>query len=251
MNAPLLASALVASLVGSLHCAGMCGPIAMLASPARTLRASLSRLLAYNGSRIAGYAILGALAGALGAALDLGGAFFGLQRVALIVSGVALVLSGLVLLLGALGLRVPVRVASSGLGRTYRSLHQRIARLGPITRAAGLGAASALLPCGWLYAFVVAAAGTGSALHGALLMIAFGLGSVPTLAIVALSAHGVRRPWPRSAPIVAAVLLIVVGGTFLGGRLRVPGLKVDAATAPDAVPSIESTDLPCCHDDGD
>ncbi len=251
MNGSLLLSMLVASLVGSLHCAGMCGPIAMLAAPARTAGANLSRLVAYHGSRILGYAILGTLAGGLGAALDLGGTIFGLQRVALIASGVALVATGAVLLLGMAGVRLPVRVAGSGVGRGYRALHRRIALLPPITRAAGLGAASALLPCGWLYAFVVAAAGTGSAAHGALLMVAFGLGSVPTLVLIALSTHGIRRPWPRLAPALAALLLILVGASFLGGRLHVPALTVEAAAGPIAIPSSSSVPLPCCRDDAD
>ena len=89
MNAALLGTVFMASLAGSLHCAGMCGGFVAFYSgtePGRRGRRYLAHLT-YNGGRLTSYLILGALAGLLGAAVDLAGSMAGVQRFAAIAAG--------------------------------------------------------------------------------------------------------------------------------------------------------------------
>ncbi|RMF85708.1 MAG: sulfite exporter TauE/SafE family protein, partial [Planctomycetota bacterium] len=91
----LIAAVFVASLLGSLHCAGMCGPFVAFAVGADAGRTGGAwRHVAYHGGRLVTYSLLGVAAGALGAALDLGGAWVGVQRTAAIVAGAIMVLFG-------------------------------------------------------------------------------------------------------------------------------------------------------------
>ena len=81
----ILAAVLAASLFGSLHCAGMCGPLVLFAMGSTEVNSHGRRLIiqiAYHGGRFVMYAVIGAVCGLLGAALDLGGALVGLHRVA-------------------------------------------------------------------------------------------------------------------------------------------------------------------------
>ena len=202
----LLLTVLLASLVGSLHCAGMCGAFVAfsVAGTAGRPLAHLAVQAAYHGGRLVTYALLGVAAGLLGAALDLGGAFFGIQR------GAALLRIGGV---RVRGLAVP-RFVQSALQRGHAAARD----LPPHVRALVIGMLSTFLPCGWLYAFVVTAAGTGSATLGALTMAAFWAGTVPVLAVLGIGVRGLAGPLRRHAPVIAALALVVVGLAAIAGR---------------------------------
>ena len=80
---PLIATVLVMSLLGSLHCAGMCGGLMFFALGSdqdRTKKARVRLQSAYHGGRLVTYTILGVIAGALGQAIDFGGGFVGIQK---------------------------------------------------------------------------------------------------------------------------------------------------------------------------
>ena len=88
MNHALLGTVLVASFFGSLHCAGMCGPFVALYSGLETSpRARWTRHAAYHLGRLITYVALGAVAGALGSAVDLAGSAAGIARMSALVSG--------------------------------------------------------------------------------------------------------------------------------------------------------------------
>jgi hypothetical protein len=228
----LLGTVLAASLVGSVHCAGMCGGLVAFyaATPGRGARAPWLAHVAYNAGRLGAYAALGAAAGAIGGLVDTtGGAFLGLQRVAAALAGVLILLWGLASLFIALGGRLPSvpapRVLRRGVGRTIAAL----AAAQPVARAAAIGVLTGCLPCGWLYAFVVAAAGTGSALEGAVLMAVFWVGTVPMMLGLGLGIQAIARPLLRHVPAACAVALIVVGLLALDGRVRAVDLSRDAS----------------------
>lgn len=207
----LLPTVLVASLVGSLHCVGMCGPfVAFYAGgdASRGVRRLLSHAT-YSAGRLVAYATLGLAAGSVGAALDLAGSLAGFQRVAALAAGVTMVLWGVLALLRLRGVRVlPARAGSAAwLQRAFRV----VAGAPPVLRAGSVGLLSGLLPCGWLWAFLVAAAGTGSALRGAAVMAAFWLGTVPALLAAGLGAQLLAAPLRRHVPAVTAVLLVALG----------------------------------------
>jgi sulfite exporter TauE/SafE len=223
----LIATVLGASLLGSPHCAGMCGGFVGFyagSTPALRRRAALLPHAAYNGGRLIVYAVLGALAGLLGTALDTtGGVLLGVQRTTAIVSGVLIALWGLASLLEALGVRVP----RLGAPLPLRSLAGRgigaVAASPPILRALVIGLATGLLPCGWLYAFLATAAGTGSALEGAGLMAVFWLGTLPAMLSVGIGLQALAGPLRRHVPVACAIAMIAVGLLAVGGRLTAAG----------------------------
>jgi hypothetical protein len=128
---------------------------------------------------------------------------------------------------------------------------QRVAlKLAPLPRATLFGVLTALLPCGWLYAFGVTAAGTGSPLWGAAVMGVFWAGTVPWLLAVGVGTQLLARALGPRVPVVAALLLIALGVLTIAGRAGLPRHSL-AATTPASHPSeINPTSLPCCHGDG-
>jgi len=171
VNSP--ATALIAGLITSLHCAGMCGPLACALMPARDDHSDPQTVsTVYHGTRLAGYMILGAVAGGLG-------------RMPLTwVSGSALrwLPWVLVLYFAAMAFRwdrfLPKPVL---LSRFSLRLSSWIRGRPRVQAAAALGFATPLLPCGPLYFLLTLALLSGSAVRGAEFMLAFGLGTVPLL----------------------------------------------------------------------
>jgi sulfite exporter TauE/SafE len=219
----LLGTVFAASLLGSLHCAGMCGGLVAFyaGTNARDGRAPMLPHLAYNAGRLAAYTALGAAAGALGAMLDTtGGALLGAQRVAAAIAGTLMLLWGAVSLLSALGARVPRPAAPAGLHRVVRRGVALAAAAPPVARAGVIGVLTGCLPCGWLYAFALAAAGTGSALAGAGLMAVFWAGTLPVMLGVGVGVQSIARPLARHIPAACAVAMIVIGLLALDGRIR-------------------------------
>ncbi|MBL8761617.1 MAG: sulfite exporter TauE/SafE family protein [Phycisphaerae bacterium] len=227
-----LTGVLAASLLGSLHCAGMCGPLAAIASSPsapvqlthdhaplrRRLLAELSLATIYNLARLVAYAALGAIAGSLGRVLELGGTLVGVQRVAAIASGLVLIVAGLVVAAQWLGLSKSVFSLPAWLTSKLSRLHAAASRLPAGARAALIGLLSAALPCGWLYAFVTAAAGTAHPLDGSLVMAAFWLGTVPVMTGVGVGIRRLAAPLRRHVPIASAIVMIVAGVACVGWR---------------------------------
>ena len=179
------AAAFVAGLVTSLHCAGMCGPLACALMPVRGDRSDAHTVsTVYHLTRIAGYALLGGLAGGIGSAP--------LQWI----SGSALRWLPwlLVLFFVALALRwdrfLP-KVAF--LGRFVWKVQAWMRGRSRVEAAAALGIATPLLPCGPLYFLIAFAMLSGSAARGVETMIAFGLGTVPLLWLAQSQFHWVRQ----------------------------------------------------------
>jgi sulfite exporter TauE/SafE len=233
----LLMTVFVASLLGSLHCAGMCGPfIAFCVGTERQdARRHAMVQTAYHGGRMVSYALLGAIAGALGAAANWGGDVIGIQRTAMIVGGVFMVGFGLVTLLRILGVRIGKAGAPKALQIAFMKGQAFAQHRHPVVRAGVIGLLSIFLPCGWLYFFVIASATTGSAWAGALAMIAFWLGTVPVLAAVGVGVQTLFGPLRRHLPAAMSCLLLIVGVVVI-----VSGTKVDAHAA---LPTVQSDEL--------
>ena len=164
----LLIAVLIASFVGSLHCVGMCGPLVAfaVADPTADRRTSRAMLhAAYHGGRLLTYALVGAVCGLLGAAVDTGGARLGCHRAAALLAGTMIIAVGLVATLRALGVRLP-RVPLPGVISRLVLAGQRAAiALAPLPRALATGLLTAFLPCGWLYLFALKAAESGKPLR--------------------------------------------------------------------------------------
>lgn len=209
----LAGSVLLASLVGSPHCAGMCGGIAAFCGGVGESggRSSAVASAIYHAARAASYAAVGAAAGAFGSLLDAGGTVVGLQRAAAMAAGMAVALVGISLLFAAGGLDAGRAGLPAWVRNALAAVHRAAASMPPMRRAAVIGLATPLLPCGWLWAFAVVAAGTGTPVAGAVVMLAFWAGTVPVLAALGagIAALGGRRR--RLLAALAGVAMVAVG----------------------------------------
>ena len=229
----LAASVFVAGLLGSVHCAGMCGSFACLASggDATGGKGAWRSSAAYNLGRLASYTTLGALAGAAGAGLDRAGAIAGFARPATVISGVLLIAWGTATLLAALGARVPALAVPPALATRIARGVRAVQSRPPVTRGLALGALTAALPCGWLYAFVATSAAAGSAAGGALIMAAFWMGTVPMMAAVGLGAQRLLGPARRRLPALTAAILVLLGALTVAGRFTPATASTPTAAA--------------------
>lgn len=241
-----------AAAVGSVHCVGMCGALVAVASDgSHGARQRFSVLAGYQGARLLSYVLLGVTAGALGRALDLAGKAAGLGEAAAIVAGSIMLVGGALSMMQALGglrsVRLPkLRLVPAGVTRWLGRAHQKP----PLVRAALLGAASALLPCGFLYAFALAGAATGSPVGGALVMGALWLGSAPALLGFGMLIGGVLSRVKRHVPLLSAASVCLLGLLTLNLRVNLPAFALESVTratatkaAAPAPPSAK--DCPC------
>jgi hypothetical protein len=226
----LFAGVLVASLVGSIHCAAMCGGfVCAYAGPgARRGLPNLPAHLAYNGGRLVSYVTLGLVAGAIGARVDDVGRLAGIGRGAAVLAGILMVVWALGMIGATLGVRVSGALVPEWLQRRLGSALVAMRDEPPVARAALTGLLTTLLPCGWLYTFVVTAGGTGSAIAGAGVMVAFWIGTVPMLLAVGFGAQRVLGPFARRLPLAAAALVLVLGLLSIAGRLHAPAMHMAA-----------------------
>lgn len=227
----------------------MCGGFACLASSGHggaqaAWRQAGAASAAYHGGRLASYLTLGAAAGWLGGLVEQAGTLAGVQRGAAMLSSVLIIAWGLALLAEQRGVRLPL---PEPLAPAQRWLGGRLAALRaqpPIVRGGALGLLTTLLPCGWLYAFVVTAAGTGGAAPAMLVMGIFWLGTVPALAAVGVGARTIAGPLRTRLPQVTALALVAIGVVSLVRRTTPHDHVAHAAPAASA----SSTSSPHVHD---
>lgn len=193
---------------GSFHCAAMCGPFI---GYFRIHGAVGSSHLAYQSGRLAAYLVLGALAGLLGQGVLFAGATVGLQRVLMIVMGLAMIAVGLNYYLPKRARRQPLRGPFNWLREQLGQLHGR-------ERAALLGLFTTLLPCGFLYAYALAALATGNPLAGMATMAAFWLGTLPTLLGISWLTTYVAPRLPVQLARLTPLLLVLLGLLALTGK---------------------------------
>lgn len=252
MSGSWLLPVVSAGLLGSAHCIGMCGGLlAVACDGSSSLRGRVQVQLGYQGARLLSYVTLGAVAGGLGRALDLAGEAAGWGKAAAIVAGGAMLIWGLVAMLEAVGvgLRLPqLRI----MPRRVTELLGRARAKPPLLRAVLLGGASALLPCGFLYAFALAGAATGSPWGGSLVMAALWLGNLPALLGFGLLVSGALSRVRRHLPLLTATSVLVLGVLTLNNRVNLPAFAAAtlagapvAKGGPVALPN--AYDCPCHH----
>ncbi len=215
----LAGSVLLASLVGSPHCAGMCGGFVCFYAGQDSRGQKLAHV-AYNLGRLASYLVLGLLAGLAGHVLDRAGSAAGLQRTAAVTAGVVMLVWGTGALLVALGARLPSAAAPAFLRTRFAAAMRAVHAQPPVVRALTVGLVTTLLPCGWLWVYVAMAAGTGSVPSALLVMSAFWLGTVPMMAGIGLAAQSLIAPLRRRVPVITAGVLVVLGLLTIGGKFQ-------------------------------
>ncbi len=217
----LLLGVLAASIVGSVHCAAMCGGFVCLYAGTRAGREmNLRAHAAYNAGRLVSYLTLGMLAGAIGARIDHLGALANVERGATIVAGSLMTIWASVMIASALGFRVGRAGVPDWVKRPFGSALLTMRDQPATVRAAATGLLTTLLPCGWLYTFVVSAGGTGSPLAGAAVMTVFWLGTLPMMLGIGLGVGRVARPIARRLPLAGALVVFALGALSIAGKIR-------------------------------
>ncbi len=229
--------ALTTGILGSLHCAGMCGPIVLNLPGSDKLNINLifSRLM-YHSGRILSYAALGLIAGIPGIWLK---SPEWQQRLS-IFSGAILLLAVLITLLGRKG-RIP-SAWSNYISKGMMVLLNKSSWW----RWSALGAVNGLLPCGMVYVALAGALASGSSMQGAVYMAAFGLGTLPMMMVLSMGPVflplkfklKLRHVIPYTTFIVG--VLLVVRGLNLG----IPYLS------PERVVEKDTCTMGCCGDTG-
>jgi len=206
----LAGTVLASSLLGSAHCAGMCGGVALVAIGADGT-SRFARQLGYHIGRLIAYMMVGVACGLVGRVIDDAGTLVGLQRIASMVAGLMIAAFGLMAILRTFGAPLPVAQVPRPLIALAQRAHVRTMKLPPAWRGVPLGLATPLLPCGWLYAFAAIAAGSASAAMGALILAAFWLGTVPALVIASNGARMAFAKLGRLAPVMAGLAMLIIG----------------------------------------
>lgn len=168
-------------------------------------------LLGYNLGRISSYTVAGALVGALGSTAFLAEHLLPVQQIAFVLANLVLIGLGLHLT-GALRSVAFLEFAGQGLWRRLRPLAARLLAVDGFGRAFRAGIVWGWVPCGMVYSVLVAALVSGSALHGAGLALAFGLGTLPNLLALGWSAHAARRWLNHRGLRIGAGLLVIAFG---------------------------------------
>jgi len=155
--------------IGSFHCIGMCGPVAVSVCSAQGIRYTI----AYNLGRIITYSLLGLLFGLAGSQIEI----LGLQKFISISTGIIIII--IVFIIPALSTVnltkylpvIPIMIR-------YMKSYVRNSSLG---HALIIGLLNGILPCGFVYLAIAGSISTGDAVNGALFMISFGLGTLPAM----------------------------------------------------------------------
>jgi len=221
-----LLAGLSVGVLGSVHCLGMCGPIALVLPGAERsgLRYLLGRVV-YNAGRVVTYATLGLAVGFLGRRIALAG----FQQALTIVLGV-------VVLAGALLPSASARLTARWSPLTHahqwvRDALGALLRRRSVSSLALIGLVNGLLPCGLVYLALAGAAATADELRAAVFMVGFGAGTVPAMLAASLAGSLVPARWKNRlvavVPTVMAMvgILLILRGLNLGIPLVSPGLS--------------------------
>lgn len=214
-----LSAAFVAGVAGSAHCFAMCGGLAgalgmrarMTATSART---AFGNAVSYHVGRLGGYALAGAICGLIGASLQ---AVLDLARL-----GTALrVASGVLLMLIALRMLSPwnpLRWLETLGAKFWRRLQHFTLGTGKLTghaHAVALGFLWGWLPCGLVYSMLLFAALSGDSASGGLILLAFGLGTLPSMLTSSVLASQMQRWLKNRGPRFASGALLLIFGAWM------------------------------------
>lgn len=233
----VLLPAFMLGMLGSFHCLGMCGPIAMaLPLKGATQAERMLKVMVYNAGRVFTYSVLGFLFGIVGRSVVVAG----YQQVLSIVLG--LVVLVLYFLPASATSRVPLMKYTVSMVASLKRMFGLMLHKRSYSATFALGILNGLLPCGLVYLAVAGSIATGDVWKGAAFMALFGMGTLPVMAFVTTASQwigtGARTYMRRMIPVfvVASACLLVLRGLNLG----IPYLS----------PQFSNTDCTkhsCCH----
>lgn len=235
---PEILAAFLVGLVGSLHCIGMCGPIAIaLPVPDSNNLSFFTGRILYNLGRVVTYSFLGAILGFIGRGVSLAGA----QQVVSIMLGIIILIAVL----------FPQKY------KNYFAQNYFVQKLAiPLKSNIGvlfgkgtfsamflIGILNGFLPCGLVYVALAGAIASGDAISGAAVMILFGLGTVPAMFAASVFGKfiniGIRTKIRKAVPVLAVVLAVIF--ILRGMNLGIPYLSPKLSAQTEASSEME------CH----
>ncbi len=232
-------SALLFGLLGSLHCVGMCGPIAFLLPLDRKSKTKrFFQLAGYHSGRLLTYSTLGALIGLAGRSFNL----FGIQQQLSIIIGAAMILMILIpaKTLNRYNFSKPIY---AWVGKIKSSMGAELKKKDPFTFFT-IGVLNGFLPCGLVYMAIFGALASGGAGYGAAYMALFGLGTVPLMTTAAYLGNFLKSSVRRKILKVIPVFVVIVGLLFV---LRGLGLGIKYISPSEKVSVEQVTSNYDCH----
>ena len=222
-NPVTFTSAFLLGLFSTIHCIGMCGGIigALSLSLPAQIRSDKPRMLmfvtTYNIGRILSYSLAGLIAGAIGTGV-LASVGFEQGHEFLRALGVAMMIAIGLYLAGWVPQLAVIEKIGAPVWKRLEPLGRRLLPVASLPKALAYGAIWGWLPCGLVYLVLVWALTAGNAVQGALMMLAFGLGTLPTLLATGFMTSWLTR-FARSSTARQVVGLVIialaVGSLFL------------------------------------
>ncbi len=232
----MILSAILLGLLGSLHCVGMCGPIAfMLPVDHSNNVKKFSQICVYHVGRLSAYGILGLIFGLMGKGLYV----FGIQQNLSIVIGV-LMIAAVLLPYKALGKYNVSKPIYKIISKVKSGLGKELKKKTPVTFIT-IGFLNGLLPCGLVYMALFGAIAMGNPRDGALYMLLFGLGTVPLMTSAIYFSALLKKATRYKIQRLIPVFIIVIGALFI---LRGLGLGIPYVS-PKPVMEVVSAAIEC------
>jgi sulfite exporter TauE/SafE len=217
-------AAFTIGLLGSLHCIGMCGPIALaLPVPGQGIGGRLWAAVLYNFGRATTYSVLGIVFGAIGQAVWVAG----FQQWFSIVLGVFIILLVTVPVLVSSFIGTP-KFYNNAIGKLQAAMAKQFTKKGFVTLYI-IGLLNGLLPCGFVYIGLAGAAATGHWYTGSAYMALFGLGTLPVMATLVIVKNQVSLSVRKSLGKLLPYGMVIIGTLFIlrGMNLGIPYLSPD------------------------
>ena len=236
-----LFTAITIGLIGSLHCAGMCGPIAIALPLAKeNWLKKISGGILYNFGRILTYGVLGALFGLLGRGMKLAG----LQQWASIAIGIIMIVS--VIFPFVFREKIKIDNLFSGYAGRMTSGFRKLFTKDSLGSLFMIGLLNGLLPCGLVYVAIAGAINTNDVLMGIAFMMLFGLGTMPMLLGISIMGNMISLGLKKRVSKVIPVFIVILGLLFIlrGMSLGIP--YVSPKTEKLEVKKEIKTGDPCC-----
>lgn len=232
----MLLSAIILGLMGSLHCVGMCGPIAFLLPVDRTNNyKKFGQIFLYHFGRLLAYGTIGLVFGLLGKGLYV----FGMQQKLSIAIGVLMIIVVL----------IPYKTFSKynlskpfykQISKVKNRLGQELKKKSPDTFLT-LGFLNGFLPCGLVYMALFGAVAMGNAYEGSLYMILFGAGTIPLMTTAIYFSEFLKGAARQKVKKLIPVFVVVVGALFI---LRGLGLGIPYIS-PEPIVELANSAVDC------
>lgn len=212
-----LIPALTLGFLGSFHCIGMCGPIALsLPVHGNGAASRLSHLLTYNLGRTITYTLFGGIVGLIGQTFDI----FGFQQYLSLTLGIMILLGVLFTYLPLYKGKLSSKITAH-MSVIKNALMSQFKKRGMLT-VFNIGLLNGMLPCGLVYMALAGSLATVNAVNGALFMTAFGLSTIPVMLSLSLAGNIIslqfRKNIQKAVPYIISVMavLLILRGLNLG-----------------------------------